>query len=171
MRSLSPPGAGDSQIGVIFRLDRLDADGTIGRYDVVVWGRGYPPSTSPRTGPGRSIHERLVKLDEWAARTGLSVAPFFQRRTGRLEQDGTTEPSLVTPKLVLAEYLEGSLHHVSPCTDGESTYSIGDHLDSVANGEPRVRTDPDSRPRRVPALVPDLQEVQTRTHETELQVR
>lgn len=162
VRSLAPDGARDELQAVITRLDQLDADGTIEGYVVRVWGKKFCPTTAPRTEPSRSIHERLVELDEWAARTGLSVAPFFQMRTGRSEIDGTIRASVVHPMLVLAEYVDDKLRHVSPCTDGESTYPVANHLDALENGDERVPKDPDHRPMRVPAIVPALQDAKTR---------
>lgn len=176
LRVRSPPSTGDPEVrgDVTARLDELETDGTIDRYDVLGWGREYRPTSAPQIELGRTFHERLVELDEWAACTGLSVAPFFRMRTGRSGRSGrddVAQATLVHPPLVLAEYVDTELRHISPCTDGQAIYSVDDHLDAVENGVQRVPNGPASRPMQVPALVPRLHEAKRHDDERRPQIQ
>ncbi|WP_135306086.1 HTH domain-containing protein [Haloarcula amylovorans] len=167
VRSLTSATAGTKQQEVLDRLDQLEADGLIDEYTVLVWGKEFCPETASGTDHGRTVRDRLAELDEWAARTGLAVAPFFRFRTGHSELLDTTLGTVVHPTMMLAEYVGSELKHVSPCTDGETCHDIDDHLDAIANETARVPTAPGSRPQKVPAIMSELRDAKTSTAEVE----
>ena len=161
VRSLAPEYGQAKQQAVIDRLDRLEADGTIDGYTVQVWGKRCFPIDEPRIQAECSVNEWLVELDEWAARTGLSAAQYFRVRSGHSWLTDTRSATVVTPTMLLAEYDGADLRHASPCTDGDTHYGVLDHLDALADGTERATGRPETRPTRVPAIMPAVRAADT----------
>jgi hypothetical protein len=149
VRSLAPRAGGHRQERVIDRLDRLEAAGHIDEVTVDVWGRQVSlSSAAARTDAGRYVLDRVASVREWADETGRSVASFFETR--RVESEITDEEyvALVLPTLTLAEYRDGDLAHVAPCSDGGEVTTVSDRLDVLAAGTSTLAgtTDEPARP-------------------------
>jgi len=148
VRSLAPRAGKRQQERVIDRLDRLESAGHVDELSVDVWGRQVElSSAAARTDAGRFVLDRVDAFREWAAETGRSVESFF--RTRRVESTITDESyaALVLPSLTLAEYRDGDLAHVAPCTDGDEVTTVADRLDVLASDTGTV-TGPTAGPRQ-----------------------
>lgn len=135
VRSLAPEGAEERQRAVIERLERLEADGRIGGFVVIIWGKKFCPATADRTEIGRLSRRFLSEFDEWSARTKLSVAPFFEVKNSYSAVTDESKTAIVYPLLALAEYDGTELVHVSPCRGSSENCSVEDHLNALAAGE------------------------------------
>jgi DNA-binding Lrp family transcriptional regulator len=144
VRSLAPDGAEARQRAVIERLERLDADGHIEGFVVIVWGKKYCPETADSTETGRLAQRFLGDFDEWSARTGLSTAPFFEVQTNYSAITDESKTAIVYPLLALAEYDGTDLSHVSPCRTTGAVCTVEDHLDAITDGERRAPGTADS---------------------------
>lgn len=153
VRSLSPAGARSRQNAVIDRLEALEADGRIARFTTNVWGsRVGLSTTASRTEPGTVVLEQVATFRQWARENGRSLRSFFETRTTTSPITGEEYTTIVFPMIVLAEYRDGDLRHVAPCTDGERVYTVEDRLDAIAAGEPDLPDEhapPDSAVRPV----------------------
>lgn len=133
VRSLAPRAGQRQQDSVIERLDRLESGGLVDEFSVDVWGRQVRlSSAAAQTDAGRFVLDRVDAFREWADDTGRSVASFFETR--RVESAITDEEyvALVLPSLTLAEYRDGDLAYVAPCTDGDEVTTVADRLDVLA---------------------------------------
>lgn len=133
VRSLSPGGFLEQQRGVVERLERLEANGTISDYGVDVWGRGLAEPDTARTSAGRWIHDRIGEFREWAEREGMCLDSFFPVEAARSEITGEEYTYIRFPAMALAEYEGDDLRFVSPCSDGESVHTVMDRVDELAS--------------------------------------
>jgi hypothetical protein len=136
VRSLAPQGGRDQQESAIERLDRLATDGRIDEFSVDVWGQQVSLSTaSARTDAGRAVLDRVEAFREWADETGRSVESFFETRRVASEITDQQYVSLVLPTLTLAEYRDGDLSFVAPCSDGGTVTTVTDRIDGYESGD------------------------------------
>jgi hypothetical protein len=137
VRSLHPRGVAGRQDAAIERLETLADEGAIAAFEVVVWGDGLPLSApGARTGPGRRARRAYERFREWAAATDRSIDGAFERRTSDSVLTGEHYEVVRFPAMALAEYAEGELRHVAPCTvDGERR-TVEGRLDALARGPP-----------------------------------
>lgn len=136
VRSLSPSGARAHQEAVLDRLTRLEAAGHIAGFTVHVWGKQVNTTTAAaRTDAGRFILDRVSEFREWARRNGRSLGSFFETRDVASTITGEEYTTLVLPTMTLAEYRDGTLDFVTPCTDGEVVYTVHDRLDRLDAGD------------------------------------
>lgn len=129
VRSLASREAHERQEGVIERLRDLDERGAIDGFDVVVWGRTLcRESHGARTEVGRSVVDRLDRVEEWVDGTARSIAQFC--RTERLDSAITGESREVVslPSLALAEFDGGELVRFAPCREDREVVSVSDRL-------------------------------------------
>jgi len=118
---------------IIDRLSALSAADSLADFEIETW----PDEVSLGE---YTEHSRVVEtyevFSEWAAETGVSITPPFERRTAT-SLVGRTEDVLRVPMLCLAVYDDG-LCGVYPCSDGDRTYSVADYLDAyeAADGRP-----------------------------------
>jgi hypothetical protein len=137
VRSLLPDGAGERQDAVIDHLERLDREGEIAGYDVIVWGKQIAPeSAGGATDEGRYILNRVAEFKQWALSNNVSLESFYGRTSVESEASDTSYDALVLPMMGLAEYDGDELAHVAPCTDGGTVHTITDRLESLEAGEP-----------------------------------
>jgi len=137
VRSLLPDGAGHRQNAVIDRLQQLDAEDEIADFSVIVWGKQIArESAGARTEEGEYILNRVAEFKQWALSNNVSLESFYQNH--EVENDATDEAykAMVLPVMGLAEYEDGELRHVAPCTDGDAVHTIMDRLDRLERGEP-----------------------------------
>lgn len=136
VRSMLPDGAGDRQETLLDRLDRLEREGDIAGYNVIVWGKQIAPeSAAAATDEGRYILNRISEFQQWALANNVSLESFSQRR--QVDSEASDEPSaaIVLPVMGLAEYHGSELAHVAPCTDKDEVRTITDRLDRLEAGE------------------------------------
>lgn len=140
VRSLCPGAVNDQQERVIERLDRLAAAGAITGYDVVVWGaRVAFDSASARTDAGERALERYERFRRWAVENDRSIRPGFELRSVDVRTTGESYTAVVFPALALAEYVDGEVEHVAPCTEGDRRHTLRDRLDDLAATAERSR--------------------------------
>jgi hypothetical protein len=136
VRSLHPDGAHERQEAAIETLERLDEDDRIADFSVVVWGKQVAPETAAsRTREGEFMLNRIAEFKQWALSNGVSLESFYQER--RVDSPVSEDPHTVVtlPVMGLAEYRDGELEHVAPCTDGDAVHTVTDRLDELADGE------------------------------------
>lgn len=136
VRSLCPRGSHRRQERVFERLDSLDETDRISGFSVTVWGRRIEAGAS-HTEQGRTIRTRLDEFEQWARQADVSLRSFYQSRTVESEMLGETVSAITLPVMGMAEYVDGELVHVAPCTDGDTVRSVEDRL-SRLEGEPAV---------------------------------
>jgi sulfite reductase alpha subunit-like flavoprotein len=137
VRSLLPDGAYGRQEAVIERLERLDAEEEIAGFSVIVWGKQIAPeSAGARTEEGEYILNRVAEFKQWALSNNVSLESFYQTQSVENESSDRSYDAMVLPVMGLAEYEDGELVHVAPCTDGEAVHAIKDRLDRIERGEP-----------------------------------
>ena len=137
VRSLLPDGAHGRQEAVIKRLERLEARDEVEDVSVIVWGKQVAPESAvAHTEEGEYILNRVAEFKQWALSNNVSLESFYQNQTVENETSDSTYDAIVLPVMGLAEYRDGELHHVAPCTDGKAVHTITDHLDRIERGEP-----------------------------------
>ncbi|MEF8852593.1 MAG: HTH domain-containing protein [Haloarculaceae archaeon] len=137
VRSLLPDGAHGRQESVIERLERLDAEDGIADFSVIVWGKQVAPeSAGAHTEEGEYILNRVAEFKQWALSNNVSLESFYQRQTVENETSDRSYDAMILPVMGLAEYADGELVHVAPCTDGRVVHTITDRLDRIERGEP-----------------------------------
>lgn len=145
VRSLSPRGTYRRQEALIERLERLSAAGRIDDYSVEVWGRRVAFSTAAaRTEAGKHALARHAVFKRWADANDRSIGSFFEVRTVDSKLADERYRALIFPGAALAEYRDGELRHVAPCSDGGTVYTVEDRLDRFEQGAPRVEESPAS---------------------------
>jgi hypothetical protein len=129
VRSLAPRAARDRQEEVVSQLDRIETREQIDEYEVHVWGsRVDLSSTAIETDAGRFVRERVEAFTEWTTDNGLSTEPFFEEESVDCSITGESYDAVTLPKATLAEYVDGELDFVTPCTDGERDLTVADRL-------------------------------------------
>jgi hypothetical protein len=139
VRSLLPDGAHARQEAVIERLERLDAEDEIEGFSVIVWGKQIAPeSAGAHTEEGEYILNRVAEFKQWALSHNVSLESFYQTQTVENETSDRSYDAMVLPVMGLAEYRDGELVHVAPCTDGDEVHTITGRLDRIERGEPAL---------------------------------
>ncbi|MBX0325712.1 hypothetical protein EGH21_22090 [Halomicroarcula sp. F13] len=137
VRSLLPDGAHERQEAVIDHLDRLDREDEIAGYNVVVWGKQIAPeSAAANTEEGKYILNRVAEFRQWALSSNVSLESFYQTSEVESEVTDGAYDAMVLPVMGLAEYHDGELAHVAPCTDGDVVHTIMDRVERLENGAP-----------------------------------
>ncbi|WP_135304359.1 HTH domain-containing protein [Haloarcula amylovorans] len=137
VRSLLPDGAHERQEAVIDQLDRLEREDEIAGYNVVVWGKQVATeSAAANTEEGKYILNRVAEFKQWALSNNVSLESFYQNSEVDSEVTDDAYDTMVLPVMGLAEYHEGELAHVAPCTKGDVVHTIMDRLERLEEGEP-----------------------------------
>lgn len=137
VRSLAPRATHDHQEGLVGRLERLRSRGCILDYTVHVWGSRIDlSSAAARTDAGRFIRRRVEEFSEWASESELSTGSFFEEEPVRSSITGEEYTATVLPTAALAEYVDEELAFVTPCTDGDTVYTVTDRLEELASARP-----------------------------------
>ncbi|MFB6163155.1 MAG: HTH domain-containing protein [Halococcoides sp.] len=133
VRSLHPQGAHQRQEATLKQLERLERDEEIDEFSVVVWGDQISrESVAANSIKGRYVLNRVAEFQQWALSNNVSLDSFYQTRSTGPESDVETETTIVLPVMGLAEYRDGELVQVSPCTAGETVHTVQDHVDSLS---------------------------------------
>jgi len=139
VRSLLPDGAHSRQEAVIERLERLDAEDEIADFSVIVWGKQIArESAGAHTEEGEYILNRVAEFKQWALSNNVSLESFYQTHEVGNDATDDSQTAMVLPVMGLAEYEDGELRHVAPCTSGDEVHTIVDRLDEIERGEPAV---------------------------------
>jgi len=137
VRSLLPDGAHERQEAVIEQLERLDREDEIEDFSVIVWGKQIArESAAAHTEEGKYILNRVAEFKQWALSNNVSLESFYQTTEVESEVTDDAYSAMVLPILGLAEYHEGELAHVAPCTKGDVVHTIADRLDGLEDGQP-----------------------------------
>lgn len=132
VRSLAPRATGGRLEELIEHLESLETRGRIQGFEVHVWGaRIDRTSAAARTEFGQFVTERVEAFSEWACETDRSLGSFFEEEP--VESAITDEEYSATtlPTATLAEYVDGDLSFVAPCSDGESMHTVEDRLEAL----------------------------------------
>ncbi|MDG5776352.1 HTH domain-containing protein [Haloarculaceae archaeon H-GB2-1] len=139
VRSLLPDGAHERQEAVIERLEEMDARGDVEGFSVIVWGKQLARDTAAtRTDEGRYILNRVAEFQQWALSNNVSLDSFCQTHAAETEVSDEPKTAITLPVMGLAEYQDGELQHVAPCTKGDSVHTIMDRLKKLEAGLPSV---------------------------------
>lgn len=135
VRSLTP--SKNRQLdGILDRVDRLETTGVLADSTVHVVGEAVCPRTAMATDAGQHVCERVEEFRDWARRTDRRIESFFPTRTVRHGIIGDDYEKIVFPTVAIAEFVQGELAFVTPCTDGEVALTPGDRLDELAAASP-----------------------------------
>ncbi|WP_225334843.1 HTH domain-containing protein [Halomicrobium urmianum] len=137
VRSLLPDGAHERQEAVVERLERLEREDAVADFSVIVWGKQIArDSAAAHTEEGRYILNRVAEFKQWALSNNVSLKSFYQTKDVESEVTGESYTTMVLPVMGLAEYQDGELQHVAPCSDGDVVHTIMDRLERLEAGEP-----------------------------------
>lgn len=137
VRSLLPSGAHERQEAVIEQLHRLDQEGLVADFSVIVWGKQVArDSAAAYTEEGQYILNRVAEFKQWALSNNVSLESFYQTSTVDNEVTEEAYRAITLPVMGMAEYHDGELQHVAPCTHGDAVHTIMDRLERLENGEP-----------------------------------
>lgn len=132
VRSLTPDDGRGPQSAVIDTLSRLEDEGRIDELTVSVWGRIVGLSTTARrTDEGQAILDTIAAFRAWARATGRSLNPAFTTRETTARITGESHASILLPTMVLAEYHDGELHHVTPHQQNGAVTTVADRVNTL----------------------------------------
>jgi hypothetical protein len=130
LRSLAPTEARESQDQVVEQLRQLADEGRVASHEVALCGDCVcPNATTADTPVGKRLLARYEAFREWEAATDRELTGFEERETRSMLTD-TTVTGIVFPRLTLAEYRDGELTFVAPSTNGSTTTTVADRLES-----------------------------------------
>ncbi|EMA23776.1 HTH domain-containing protein [Haloarcula argentinensis] len=133
VRSLCPKDATQQQHYVLDRLQALEDAGRIEDLSILIWGRRIEPRLAQRTAEGRHLLERLSMFEQWERDSDASLDAFDWEHplTNMVSDDSVSVITL--PTLALAEYVDGDLQHVAPCTRDGTVHRVADRVNRLAD--------------------------------------
>lgn len=141
VESLHPTGTASRQETVIAELRALETAGRIDEVDVVVQGDRIGFATrAAGTDAGRRVRERVDACLAWAEAADRSLRPCLTARTVRNAITGEAYTVLDLPAMLLVEYENGEVSHVTPSSDGTVVETVDDRLETLTGGatDPRA---------------------------------
>lgn len=149
VRSLSPAGARDRPASVVARLESLVEANRIEDYAVRLWGPELP-LTQPLVGHERAeaLLEEVAAFRSWAADHDVALDAFETREASAYT--GETYAALSLPVMALAEYADGELVCVTPCTTEDGPLTVADRLALLEEAPPADGRTPDDGATRRP---------------------
>lgn len=137
VRSLAPTGARERQMAVLERLEELVERSILADVCVSVWGEQVDlRRDGGRTATGARVHDRIDDLRSWADDHGRTLEPFIETRQRCSTVTGEDGTVLVLPVMLLAEYRDGAVAHVTPSADGNDVYSVVDRVETLEEATP-----------------------------------
>ena len=133
VRSLAPNQCYPQQQAIVQRLRRLETEGTITEFGLDVWGDQIAGSRNVQSERHSRYRTRLAAFRDWAEAHDMSLRPGFQAETIHSEFTGETVTRIRLPIMTLAEYDGGNHRFVSPSSDGDSHFSVTDHIAAIEN--------------------------------------
>lgn len=135
VRTLSPTGARAQQEAVIDRIQQLEAEAVINEFSLTVWGERICPESAAakRTATGRTVLDRIEEFESWLGRTDIPSESAFETQDIDSAVIDEQYSVVVLPMLCLAVYEDDHLGCVAPWSNAETTHSVVDCLDAVAD--------------------------------------
>jgi hypothetical protein len=128
VRSLAGGPVYGIQQEVYERLDALATTGGLDEFTLHVWGGELARDASTaRCETGRFVANRIAAFQRWATENGLDL-PSVETTEVRSTITGDEYPVTRLPRLALAEFREGSLHHVAPCAGRDGHTAVVDRV-------------------------------------------
>lgn len=134
VQSLAPNK--NRQISTILkRIARLEAEGVIESFDVYVVGKELCPETALHTESGQYLCARLLQFRDWAEGENKEFGSFFRPQSVDSTLTGDEYETIPVPTVTVAEFVDGTLQFVTPCTDGETHHTPQSRLDQLSAPE------------------------------------
>ncbi|MBV0900999.1 HTH domain-containing protein [Haloarcula salina] len=153
VRSLSPAGVSQQQDHVIGQLQALENDGRIADLSIYVWGDRLAPDTAHRTEHGEFLLDRLTAFERWERASGASLDAFGWRDSSTTIASDRTIDVISLPLMGLAEFVDGELRHVAPCTRDGTVQCVRDRVAALSAPTPSSEREAESE--RAPAVPGD----------------
>ncbi|ADB61565.1 hypothetical protein Htur_2691 [Haloterrigena turkmenica DSM 5511] len=134
IRSFAPASAGPTQERALEQLSDLESQAPIESVDVSVWGKEIEvdrPERAMQIPQLCRIERRLEAFENWAARTGRRLEPFFRNTHVESSITGESHDVWRLPTIAVAEFDGDELLHVAPCRDGDRTIDVFDRLETL----------------------------------------
>lgn len=133
LRALCPVGSSTEQSRVIDQLQGLRNRDRIADLSIDVWGDRLEPATARKTARGRRLLDRIDTFQHWGRRNDVSLDSFRWRQavTNVATEESITVVSL--PTMALAEFVDGELCHLTPCTRDGVTQCVSDRVEQLAD--------------------------------------
>lgn len=131
VRSLAPNGTRPTQESAVERLQRLTAADAIELSVHVTGGRVCPNTAAASTEIGQFFLESVAHFERWADEHGRSLEPCFEYHEDVTAIDGSDCSGIEFPAVVLVEYDTTGMRFVAPSTDGISTTTVLDRLETI----------------------------------------
>ena len=77
---------------------------------------------------------RVAEFEQWAADEGVSLERFIQRDEVHSTIRDTTQTVIRLPAMMIAEYEDGELQHVTPHERDDGVVTVQDRLESLEDG-------------------------------------
>lgn len=143
VRSLAPRGRRSQQAAVLDRLQTLSMNDEIADYEVYVCGKRLPANPEEtRTDFGAYLHNRIAVFELWAAHNDIPLDSLFRRQRIDSTLSGESEPELIVPTMLLAEYEGSSLQFVAPCETDTRSWSVVDRVKTIDGRKAQDDTEP-----------------------------
>lgn len=164
VRSLAPGPAHGLQDALIARLEELVDRGTLEGMQLYVWGDSVcPESAAAGTAAGEFVLDRVNTFVAWARENGFTPRSCLRVTDVNSTLAEVEYTAIKFPQMLLAEFDDGELLFLSPCSDTDHDIGVQDHLSALADEElpvpgvtPQVVTTPDPDDAR--GQPPDLRE-------------
>ncbi|RKD95224.1 HTH domain-containing protein [Halopiger aswanensis] len=133
LRTRTPPGVVERLRDLVARARRLEATDSVTDVRVTNWAP-VCPTLEELSDDGPSVAPTVATFRSWADREGYSLEPGFARRetSSRLEDCHAAE--IQVPIVSVAVYEGERLQCVTPCADGERTYTVAECLEALERG-------------------------------------
>ena len=108
----------------------LERDGVVDEVEVRLWDEAVDLSSEPRSHRERETRARVQAFKRWAWEHGTELVGFGERRRAARGRMGPEYVVQRVPRVLLAEYADGVLVNVTPCSDRDRC--ISERLDELA---------------------------------------
>jgi hypothetical protein len=132
VRSLCPVDATQRQNHVIDQLQTLEEADRINDLSILIWGNRIAPSLAQRTANGRTLLDRLAMFERWERDSEVSLDAFDWRHAMTTMAADESITVIALPTIALAEYVDGDLRHVAPCTRDGTVHRVADRISRLA---------------------------------------
>lgn len=143
VRSLAPGGRRSQYDAVLDRLKTLSAEDVIADYSVYVCGKRIPADREAMKTPfGVFLYDRIAIIERWAANNDIPLDSLFRRQHIDSTLCGESDPEMVLPTMVLAEYEGPSLRFVAPCETEHGFWTVQNRLQALSTGDISAGVEP-----------------------------
>ena len=131
------PGTRDAADELVTRAESLADEGAVEEVDVRVWDAHQDLSSSIHSHRQQEARATLQTLKRWAWRHGSELVGFGERRRAGRGRLGPEYVVQRVPSVLLAEYEDGLLVNVAPCSDRERC--VTERLEQLSTMESTAR--------------------------------